>query len=196
MTHCVQQGWPTAAQQILIPSTWPQMSGVTIHNAGQPVVADSPEGQQASGWRWVGSGRAGSAILVCSDVSRMFLHRGRYGNQFEGLNQQDSGFGRHGASQSHNAGVTQKTQQGKRSKGRHGDKRVRYDTIYTEAPSQSDLRCSSRPVSAVHPTSVLHATSAGDQSLPIIISDTPSPAVSIITIHSDSEDDRRSPVSW
>lgn len=37
---------------------------------------------------------------------------------------------------------------------------------------------------------------AGDQSQPIVISDTPSPAVSIITIHSDSEDedDRKFPV--
>lgn len=122
----------------------------------------------------------------------MFLHRGRYGNQFECLNQQDSG--RHGASQSHNTGVTHlKTQQGKRSKGRHGDKRVRYDNIDMESLSQYDqsLCCSSRPVS------VVHATLAGDQSLPIIIiSDTPSPAVSIITIHSDSEDDRKSPASW
>ncbi|XP_029688960.1 homeodomain-interacting protein kinase 1 isoform X3 [Takifugu rubripes] len=139
------QGWPAAAQQILIPSSWPQMSGVTI-NAGQTLVADSPrgggvpEGQPAPGWR------------------------GRYGNQFEGLNQQDSGFGRHGAPQGHSTGATHsKTQTGKRSKGRHGDKRP-------SAPT-------------------------GDPSLPIIISDTPSPAVSIITIHSDSEDgeDRKSP---
>lgn len=127
----------------------------------------------------------------------MFLHRGRYGNQFEGLKQQDSGC--HGASQSHNTGVTHlKTQQGKRSKGRHGDKRVRYDNFYTESLPQYDQSrcCSSRPVSVVHPTVVVHATLTGDQSLPIIIiSDTPSPAVSIITIHSDSEDDRRSPAS-
>lgn len=55
-----------------------------------------------------------------------------------------------------------------------------------------------RPVSSV--TSVVHNTSsfAGDQSQPIVISDTPSPAVSIITIHSDSEDEdeRKFPASW
>uniref|UniRef100_A0A8C5DPI8 non-specific serine/threonine protein kinase n=1 Tax=Gouania willdenowi TaxID=441366 RepID=A0A8C5DPI8_GOUWI len=46
------------------------------------------------------------------------------------------------------------------------------------------------PVSLVRPTTVVHNPSfAGDQSQPIIISDTPSPAVSIITIHSDSEDE-------
>lgn len=39
------------------------------------------------------------------------------------------------------------------------------------------------------------AHSCGDASQPIIISDTPSPAVSIITIHSDTEDedDRKIP---
>uniref|UniRef100_A0A8C9YXM8 non-specific serine/threonine protein kinase n=1 Tax=Sander lucioperca TaxID=283035 RepID=A0A8C9YXM8_SANLU len=54
-----------------------------------------------------------------------------------------------------------------------------------------------RPVSSA--TTVLHNASAlaGDQSQPIVISDTPSPAVSIITIHSDSddEDDRKFPLS-
>lgn len=58
-----------------------------------------------------------------------------------------------------------------------------------------------RPVPSVHSTtSVLHnaSTLAGDQSQPIVISDTPSPAVSIITIHSDSEDenDRKVPAAW
>lgn len=53
-----------------------------------------------------------------------------------------------------------------------------------------------RPVSSV--ISVLHNTFTGDQSQPIVISDTPSPAVSIITIHSDSEDedDRKFPAAW
>lgn len=61
--------------------------------------------------------------------------------------------------------------------------------------------CRSRPVSSVlSATSVVHNTSsfAGDQSQPIVISDTPSPAVSIITIHSDSEDedDRKFSAAW
>ncbi|XP_063749562.1 homeodomain-interacting protein kinase 1 isoform X2 [Eleginops maclovinus] len=69
----------------------------------------------------------------------------------------------HAASQSSSS----RPQQGKRAKARHAESRA-------------------RPVSSA---SVLHNTSAGDQSQPIVISDTPSPAVSIITIHSDSEDD-------
>ncbi|KAF7666124.1 hypothetical protein LDENG_00120810 [Lucifuga dentata] len=150
-----QQGWPAGTQQILIPSTWQQMPGMAIHNPGQAVVHDSPIGapisdsQQASGWR------------------------GRHGSQYDGLNQQDSGVGRHAASQNHNSGAAHsRSQQGKRSKARHADSRT-------------------RPVSSVQSTTVVHnsPTFAGDQSQPIIISDTPSPAVSIITIHSDSEDE-------
>jgi len=54
----VQQGWPTGTQQILIPSTWQQMPGMSIHNQGQAVVTDSlgapvSDSQQAPGWRWV-----------------------------------------------------------------------------------------------------------------------------------------------
>lgn len=62
------------------------------------------------------------------------------------------------------------------------------------------LILSSRPVSSVQSaTNVVNSTSfAGDQSQPIVISDTPSPAVSIITIHSDSEDedDTKFPAAW
>uniref|UniRef100_A0AAY4CFA5 non-specific serine/threonine protein kinase n=1 Tax=Denticeps clupeoides TaxID=299321 RepID=A0AAY4CFA5_9TELE len=45
------------------------------------------------------------------------------------------------------------------------------------------------------PTPSLQPASSGDRSQPIVISDTPSPAVSIITIHSDTEDedDRKFP---
>ncbi|XP_034392348.1 homeodomain-interacting protein kinase 1 isoform X3 [Cyclopterus lumpus] len=147
------QGWPTGTQQILIPSTWQQMQGMAIHNPGQAVVPESPMGaplpdsQQASGWR------------------------GRHGSQFDGLSQQESGVGRHAASQGHNSGAAHsRSQQGKRSKARHAESKA-------------------RPVSSA--TTVVHNASAfaGDQSQPIVISDTPSPAVSIITIHSDSEDD-------
>ncbi|XP_034552712.1 homeodomain-interacting protein kinase 1 isoform X2 [Notolabrus celidotus] len=159
-----QQGWPAGTQQILIPSTWQQMPGMAIHNPGQAVVPESPMGapipdsQQASGWR------------------------GRHGNQYDAASQQDSGVGRHAASQSHNSGAAHtRSQLSKRSKARHAESRA-------------------RPVSSVHSAStVVHNTSsyAGDQSQPIVISDTPSPAVSIITIHSDSEDedDRKFPAA-
>ncbi|XP_039460144.1 homeodomain-interacting protein kinase 1 isoform X2 [Oreochromis aureus] len=148
-------GWPAGTQQILIPSTWQQMPGMSIHNPGQAVVPDSPMGapisdsQQTSGWR------------------------GRHGSQYDSVNQQDSGAGRHTGTQNHSSGAAHlRSQQGKRSKARHAESRP-------------------RPVSSVQSaTNVVNSTSfAGDQSQPIVISDTPSPAVSIITIHSDSEDE-------
>ncbi|XP_014860133.1 PREDICTED: homeodomain-interacting protein kinase 1-like isoform X1 [Poecilia mexicana] len=146
-----QQGWPAGTQQILIPSTWQQMPGMSIHNPGQAVVPDSPvgapvaDGQQAAGWR------------------------GRHGNQYDGVSQQDSGVSRHAGVQNHSSGAAHaRPQQGKRSKGRHADSRARLHSAST----------------------VVHSASfPGDQSQPIVISDTPSPAVSIITIHSDSEDE-------
>uniref|UniRef100_A0A7N6BGZ3 non-specific serine/threonine protein kinase n=1 Tax=Anabas testudineus TaxID=64144 RepID=A0A7N6BGZ3_ANATE len=165
-----QQGWPAGTQQILIPSTWQQMPGMAIHNPGQAVVPDSP-----MGFQWILS----------------FL-RSRHGSQYDGVSQQDSGAGRHAGSQNHTSGAAHsRSQQGKRSKARHAESKARCDRA-------SFSPC--RPVLSMHSaTSVVHNTSAfaGDQSQPIVISDTPSPAVSIITIHSDSEDenDRKFPAA-
>ncbi|XP_067095140.1 homeodomain-interacting protein kinase 1 isoform X2 [Osmerus mordax] len=162
-------GWPAGTQQILIPSTWQQMPGMSIHNPGQQVVPGSPMGVPHSD----GSGQQGS------NWSRptLFSARGRHGGQYDGVNQQDAAAGRHpapAASQTHApAAAHPRAQQGKRSKLRHADSRV-------------------RPVSTVQSASSLVQTSmafVGDQSQPIVISDTPSPAVSIITIHSDTEDE-------
>ncbi|MED6291558.1 hypothetical protein CHARACLAT_024866, partial [Characodon lateralis] len=147
-----QQGWPAGTQQILIPSTWQQMPGMSIHNPGQAVVPDSPMGapvsdsQQAPGWR------------------------GCHGNQYNGVSQQDSTVSRHAGVQNHSSGAAHaRSQQAKRPKVRHADSRARLHSAST----------------------VVHSTSSfpGDQSQPIVISDTPSPAVSIITIPSDSEDE-------
>ncbi|KAJ3586465.1 hypothetical protein NHX12_012863 [Muraenolepis orangiensis] len=97
-------------------------------------------------------------------LSDQHAWRGRHGSQYDTVTQQECGAGRHGSNQNHNPSVTTSThprtqQQGKRAKARHAD-------------------CRARPVSG-----------AGDRSQPIVISDTPSPAVSIITIHSDSEEE-------
>ncbi|CAL9703207.1 unnamed protein product [Knipowitschia caucasica] len=130
-----QQGWPTGTQQILIPSTWQQMPGMTLHNTGQAVVPDSPMG------------------APLSDTQHSAGWRGRHGSQCDAANQESS---------RHNSGPVHSRSQQKRGKGRHENR--------------------TRAV-------VVHSTAAGDQSQPIVISDTPSPAVSIITIHSDSEDE-------
>lgn len=86
-----------------------------------------------------------TTLLLRSHASGSFLHRGRYGNQFEGLSQQDCG-----VSQSHNPGpANPRTQQGKRSKGRHGDKRARY--AGGGVPVQPALTCCPSITSAFAP---------------------------------------------
>ncbi|XP_050952704.1 homeodomain-interacting protein kinase 1 [Labeo rohita] len=155
------QGWPAGTQQILIPSSWQQMSGMTMHNPSQPVLSDSPMG----------------SLLSDNTAQQNSSWRGRHGGQCDGT-QQGSAQGRNVSAQPSHAGTaSSRTQQSgvKRSKGRHAESKAR--------PTSSQ-----QPVSSV-------AHSCGDASQPIIISDTPSPAVSIITIHSDTEDedDRKFP---
>ncbi|XP_055787256.1 homeodomain-interacting protein kinase 1-like isoform X4 [Salvelinus fontinalis] len=100
--------------------------------------------------------------------------RGRHGSHYDGITQQDLALGR----QAPTALSQARPQQGKGCKARHADSRA-------------------RPVlSLEQAASVVYNTPAfnGD---PIVISDTPSPAASIITIHSDTEDedDRKFPAA-
>ncbi|KAJ0023597.1 hypothetical protein NQD34_003496 [Periophthalmus magnuspinnatus] len=128
-TATVLQTWPSGAQQILIPSTWQQISGMALHS-----------------------------------------HQ-------SGLNQDHSPLHQEGAAQTHSwrSSAQTKTQERKKMKARRGENRNR-----------GLVAASLLSSSVVSPTS-----SALSQ--PIIISDTPSPAVSIITIHSDTdtEDERK-----
>uniref|UniRef100_A0A4W5RFU6 non-specific serine/threonine protein kinase n=1 Tax=Hucho hucho TaxID=62062 RepID=A0A4W5RFU6_9TELE len=151
-----QQGWPAGTQQILIPSTWQQMPGMSLHNPSQTqtLVPDSPMGAPLSGGD--SSGQQASHW------------RGRHGSHYHGIKQQDHTLGRHAPAAQFQA----RSQQGKRSKARHADSRARpVSSLQTAAPM-------------VHNTPL--PSLSGD---PIVISDTPSPAVSIITIHSDTEDE-------
>ncbi|XP_016139438.1 homeodomain-interacting protein kinase 2-like [Sinocyclocheilus grahami] len=155
------QGWPAGTQQILIPSSWQQMSGMTMNNPSQPVLSNSPIG----------------SLLSDNTTQQNSSWRGRHGGQCDGT-QQGSVQGRNVSTQpSHTGAASSRTQQSgvKRSKGRHAESKARPTSSQQPAPS------------------VAH--SCGDASQPIIISDTPSPAVSIITIHSDTEDedDRKFP---
>ncbi|XP_076133248.1 homeodomain-interacting protein kinase 1-like isoform X2 [Alosa pseudoharengus] len=157
--------WPASTQQILIPSAWQQMPGMAVHSSGQQVVGDSSMGPMFSD----GGQQSGS-------------WRNRHGGHFDS-SQQEAG-GRHvtqTGAQNLNMGTSHSRVQqsgGKRSKARRTESRA-------------------RPVSSLQPAATLAHNPGfnGDQSQPIIISDTPSPAVSIITIHSDTEDedDRKFP---
>ncbi|XP_041701614.1 homeodomain-interacting protein kinase 1 isoform X3 [Coregonus clupeaformis] len=155
-TGMLTQGWPAGTQQILIPSTWQQMPGMSLHNPNQTqtLVPDSPMGAPLSGGD--SSGQHASHW------------RGCHGSHYHGIKQQDHALGRHAPAVLSQA----RSQQGKRSKARHADSRARpVSSLQTAAP-------------VVHNTPL--PAFSGD---PIVISDTPSPAVSIIIIHSDTEDE-------
>ncbi|XP_068080360.2 homeodomain-interacting protein kinase 1 isoform X7 [Danio rerio] len=144
-----QQAWPAGTQQILIPSAWQQVPGMTIHNSShQPVVNQSPlqallsenSTQQTSSWRASQSGQHNGVVQQNPHI-------------LSGIN----------PTHSLNRGATTATRsQNKRS-------RICCDT-------SSSALVASQSYSAL-------------LTQPIIISDTPSPAVSVITIHSDSEDE-------
>ncbi|KAJ8259462.1 hypothetical protein GJAV_G00169550 [Gymnothorax javanicus] len=169
-TATVLQAWPTGAQQILIPSTWQQMPGVAIHNPAPPIIPESPMG----------------ALLADGTAQQIPNWRGAPGGQYSGVMPQPSVLGGPvplASAQPLNMGVAPRAQQGsasgKRSKGRRIDSRSR-------ATSRLE------PTGTVtHKTPLLPNSPAYSAALsqPIIISDTPSPAVSIITIHSDTEDE-------
>ncbi|XP_056324716.1 homeodomain-interacting protein kinase 1 isoform X4 [Danio aesculapii] len=145
-----QQAWPAGTQQILIPSAWQQVPGMTIHNSShQPVVNQSPlqallsenSTQQTSSWRASQSGQHSGVVQQNPHILSSL-------NPAHPLNR--------GAS-------TATRSQNKRS-------RICCDT------SSGSALVASQSYSAL-------------LTQPIIISDTPSPAVSVITIHSDSEDE-------
>ncbi|KAA0706683.1 Homeodomain-interacting protein kinase 1 [Triplophysa tibetana] len=153
------QGWPAGTQQILIPSSWQQMSGMAMHNPSHPVLSNSP-------------------LVSDNNTQQNTSWRGGHGGRSDGRQQQASTQGRNAGAQVSLTGVVNsRTQQNesKKSKGRRAESRARPVSSLQLAPSASH--------------------NCGDASQPIIISDTPSPAVSIITIHSDTEDedDRKCP---
>ncbi|XP_016356059.1 homeodomain-interacting protein kinase 1-like isoform X5 [Sinocyclocheilus anshuiensis] len=144
------QAWPAGTQQILIPSAWQQVPGMTIHNSShQPVVTESPletllsesSTQLTSSWRASQSGQHNGVVQQSPHI-------------LSGLN------------------LTHSLSRGTSAVTRSQNKRSR---ICCDTGSSSAL-VSSQSFSAI-------------LTQPIIISDTPSPAVSIITIHSDSEDE-------
>uniref|UniRef100_A0A8C1IEB3 non-specific serine/threonine protein kinase n=1 Tax=Cyprinus carpio TaxID=7962 RepID=A0A8C1IEB3_CYPCA len=167
-----QQGWPAGTQQILIPSSWQQMSGMTMHNPSHPVLSDSPMSsllsdnttQQNSSWR---------SELTHSSLHLQFYTSGSVAN-LDSFNHQKTSVWRIDRQMY----ISSQT--------------VQNMVLGTQLKSVFCL-CD-RPTSSQQPTSSV-AHNCGDASQPIIISDTPSPAVSIITIHSDTEDedDRKFP---
>ncbi|KAL4623761.1 homeodomain-interacting protein kinase 1-like isoform X1 [Arapaima gigas] len=167
-TATMLQTWPAGTQQILIPSAWQQVPSVAIHNPSQPVIAESPLGP----------------LISDTSAQQVSNWRGCHSGQYNSVMQQTSVLGAHlGSSQPLNMGAANgRSQQsgavGSRSRARHTDSRARPMSLLQTGAS----------VVANSPL-LTSPTYGGVLSQPIIISDTPSPAVSIITIHSDTEDE-------
>ncbi|XP_026098259.1 homeodomain-interacting protein kinase 1 isoform X6 [Carassius auratus] len=144
------QAWPAGTQQILIPSAWQQVPGMTIHNPShQSVVTESPL----------------ETLLSESSTQQTASWKVSQSGQHNGVVQQNPHIlGRLNPTHSLSRGTSAVTRsQNKRS-------RICCDT------ASSSALVSSQSFSAI-------------LTQPIIICDTPSPAVSVITIHSDTEDE-------
>uniref|UniRef100_A0A673LKB8 non-specific serine/threonine protein kinase n=1 Tax=Sinocyclocheilus rhinocerous TaxID=307959 RepID=A0A673LKB8_9TELE len=158
-----QQAWPAGTQQILIPSAWQQVPGMTIHNSShQPVVTEPPletllsenSTQQTSSWRASRSGQHNGVVQQNPHI-------------LGGLN----------LTQSLSRGTSTVTRsQNKRSVQMLFEGEKSLDLLSVYFCIHSSALVGSQSFSAI-------------LTQPIIISDTPSPAVSVITIHSDSEDE-------
>ncbi|XP_070601765.1 homeodomain-interacting protein kinase 1 isoform X3 [Erythrolamprus reginae] len=173
-----QQAWPGGTQQILLPSTWQQLPGVALHNSVQPtaVIPESiGSSQQLADWRSAHS----------------------HGNQYSTIMQQPSLLTNHvtlATTQPLNVGVAHVVRQQQSNvvpakKNKHPSHSATKPASTLEAiPSQvysligsSPLRATSSSSNALLPVQEQHQ--------PIVIPDTPSPPVSVITIRSDTDEE-------
>ncbi|XP_067863403.1 homeodomain-interacting protein kinase 1-like isoform X4 [Heptranchias perlo] len=167
------QAWPGGTQQILLPSTWQQLPGVAVHNS-VPHATVIPEAmtssQQLADWRNVHS----------------------HGGQYNAIVQQPSLLAGHVtlAAQPLNVGVAHVVRQpqnsrssSKRNKQHHNTRNV---PVLDVTPSQTYMVVQNSPASAPSPYC---STTLDHQRQTIVIPDTPSPAVSVITIRSDTDEE-------
>nr|XP_060628573.1 homeodomain-interacting protein kinase 1 isoform X3 [Anolis sagrei ordinatus] len=173
-----QQAWPGGTQQILLPSTWQQIPGVALHNSVQP-AAVIPEtigsNQQLTDWRNAHS----------------------HGNQYSTIMQQPSLLTNHvtlATTQPLNVGVAHVVRQQQNNavpakKNKQPSHSATKPTSTLEAiPSQVYSLIGSSPLRATSSSS--NAVLPGqEQHQPIVIPDTPSPPVSVITIRSDTDEE-------
>ncbi|POI34258.1 hypothetical protein CIB84_001990 [Bambusicola thoracicus] len=176
-----EQAWPGGTQQILLPSTWQQLPGVALHNSVQP-AAVIPEtigsSQQLADWRNAHS----------------------HGNQYSTLMQQPSLLTNHvtlATAQPLNVGVAHVVRQQQSS---NVPAKKNKQPAPSTAKSSSTLETVPTQVYSLIGSSPLRSTSSSsnvlvpvqEQHQPIVIPDTPSPPVSVITIRSDTDEEEDS----
>lgn len=174
------QAWPGGTQQILLPSTWQQLPGVALHNSVQQTTV-IPEtigsNQQLADWRNAHS----------------------HGNQYSALMQQPSLLANHvtlAAAQPLNVGVAHVVRQ--QQNGNVSAKKNKPQQSHN-AKTLSALDVIPSQVFSLVGSSPLHASTSynallpiQEQRQPIVIPDTPSPPVSVITIRSDTDEEEDS----
>ncbi|XP_068946410.1 homeodomain-interacting protein kinase 1 isoform X3 [Petaurus breviceps papuanus] len=179
-TAAVLQAWPGGTQQILLPSTWQQLPGVALHNSVQP-TAVIPEtmgsSQQLGDWRNAHS----------------------HGSQYSTLMQQPSLLTNHvtlATAQPLNVGVAHVVRQ---QQSASLPSKKNKQPAPTSAKTVSTLDVLPTQVYSLIGSSPLRTNSSynplvpvQDQPQPIIIPDTPSPPVSVITIRSDTDEEEDS----
>ncbi|KFW07228.1 Homeodomain-interacting protein kinase 1 [Fulmarus glacialis] len=174
-----QQAWPGGTQQILLPSTWQQLPGVALHNSVQPaaVIPETIGGsQQLADWRNAHS----------------------HGNQYSTLMQQPSLLTNHvtlATAQPLNVGVAHVVRQQQSSnvpakKNKQPAPSAANSTLET-MPSQVYSLIGSSPLRSTSSSSNV-LVPVQEQHQPIVIPDTPSPPVSVITIRSDTDEEEDS----
>ncbi|KAM4645710.1 homeodomain-interacting protein kinase 1 isoform 5-T5 [Amazona ochrocephala] len=180
-TAAVLQAWPGGTQQILLPSTWQQLPGVALHNSVQPaaVIPETISGsQQLADWRNAHS----------------------HGNQYSTLMQQPSLLTNHvtlATAQPLSVGVTHVVRQqqssnipAKKNKQPAPSAAKPSSTVET-VPSQVYSLIGSSPLRSTSSSSNVLIL-VPEQHQPIVIPDTPSPPVSVITIRSDTDEEEDS----
>ncbi|XP_042198124.1 homeodomain-interacting protein kinase 1 isoform X2 [Callorhinchus milii] len=176
--------WPGGTQQILLPSAWQQLPGVAVHNPVQhaTVIPETMTStQQLAEWRNAHTGQYNAIVqqpsLLASHVTLAAAQPLNVGVAHVVRPQQSS-----------------TTTSSKRSRQQHT---ARYKPAVTSSsarnlsvlditPSQTYMVVQNSPASVSSPyTSTTH----DNQRQPIVIPDTPSPAVSVITIRSDTDEE-------
>nr|XP_014347667.1 PREDICTED: homeodomain-interacting protein kinase 1 isoform X1 [Latimeria chalumnae] len=179
-TATVLQAWPGATQQILLPSTWQQLPSVALHNSVQP-TAVIPEtigaSQQLSDWRNTHS----------------------HQNQYNTIMQQPSLLASHvtlATAQPLNVGVAHVARQQQngisstkknKQQQQHTHSTRNVSAVEAVPPQVYSLVQNSPLCTTTSPYNTL--ISVEEQRQPIVIPDTPSPAVSVITIRSDTDEE-------
>ncbi|XP_048352241.1 homeodomain-interacting protein kinase 1 isoform X5 [Sphaerodactylus townsendi] len=173
-----QQAWPGGTQQILLPSTWQQLPGVALHNSVQP-TAVIPEtigsNQQLADWRNPHS----------------------HGNQYSTIMQQPSLLTNHvtlATTQPLNVGVAHVVRQ---QQSNVVPAKKNKQPTHSAAKPTSTLEAVPTQVYSLVGSSPLRVASSSSNTLlpgqeqhqPIVIPDTPSPPVSVITIRSDTDEE-------